>query len=347
MAMIKNILVFLILFSFTSIIQASEPNARQEHPSDIDFRHYKSQRNSISFADHNTFGSMIQSLENKDITTIDSEIKEKSNIIIQSIRKEKESLLDRFKNEFNIPDDKWNTYIDLVNALHKNNNNNKLVSLESSYDSAISHEHLAVITSELVNFEIDPARINIYRAHATQQPTFHCPHQHFTINDNDDNYEITILPTGAPGTIVLPTYYDSKDPLFVLFCRISACAIANNDALAWEIMPALFSFFNITEPKSYYESTSYKQAIPSFTSHPILSLAFSGPTDAEFLERYLKNNYIPQVSLRHFAWLSKIKIYWDIFTWATKKEQHIKQTQHQNDIMLFLSTSDLPSDAHT
>jgi len=166
---------------------------------------------------------------------------------------------------------------------------------------------------------INPARINIYRAHATQQPVFHCPLQHFTINDNDDNYEIKILPTGTPGTIVLPTYYDFKDPLFVLFCRISACAIANNDALAWEIMPALFSFFNITEPKSYYESTAYKQAIPSFTSHPILSLAFSGPTHAEFLEQYLRDNYIPQVSLCHFSWLSKIKIYWNVYTWACKK----------------------------
>ena len=299
MSMIKNILVFLILFSFTSIIQASESNARQQNP--FDFYHYQNQRQQVSLRDHNTFSTTIQKWQDKDFNVIEQELHNEREKIMECICKEKQHLLEQFKQEFNIPDHKWNAYINLNTALLISNNTNRHVPLQSFHDPHISNEHIAIMKAELEYLKINPKRINIFPANDTQKATFRCPCYDFIIED--DTIEITS--SAKPGSIILPTQYDYNNPLFILFCRISAYALWFNNALEWEIMPFLFSFFNINE-ETYYQSKTYQAAIPTFTSNSLLSMAFTGPKNAEALLDYTMNYHIPHVTLQDFAKLSKI-----------------------------------------
>jgi hypothetical protein len=120
--MIKQIPTTLLLLIYS--IQASEPNAMQQISTDnIDMIYYKNQRINISFRDHNTFSTRIQELQNKGFDTIAQECHKEQKNIMKSICKEKESFLLQFKQEFNIPDEKWQIYIDLNNALIKSNKN--------------------------------------------------------------------------------------------------------------------------------------------------------------------------------------------------------------------------------
>ena|SRR5436190_4926735 len=320
--MIKIISIILII-PFTII-------AMNPLPSKEELLFYKNRQTNIININNNNFYDNIHKLYIQDNETIFNQIDQESRDCQNIILKEKDALLNEFKKEFKIKKSKWQTYIDLTQALKSLNINiNQQIPLTVPYNPNIPDNLLHIIKQELANLFINTDHINIYMTDDITKTQFHAPQYMYTIEDN-----IVIIENNIKsGIIVLPQLYQNNLTIFTLFCRISAHAIFFNDAIEWETMPFFFSFFNIT-PEQAYQSKAYQKALPTFSSHPILLMASTSPENAQNLLLYTSENYIPQFSLKNFNLLSKIKTLWDMFLWAQKKvscEMHYNEA-HNNCI---------------
>lgn len=235
---------------------------------------------------------------------------------VKKVFEEKIALLHDFRDEFNVSADSWDLFLRLTDELKLLNDHNSQERIPGVFHSLyIPSYALNMIKRELIKYNVNPGRINLMvKSDQSSIEQFSSPQHLYKV----DNNQYTIMHGCRPGIIELPVMPDLTEDTLRIFCQISAFSVAFSDALEWDVMAQAFPSFGISR-EQYFNSNTYKRALPTFSSHPILLLALSDYHVALTLLDYILKNYIPLFSIENFKMLSKIVMLYEVYFFNNDK----------------------------